>query len=126
MVRFKCTGVVTDEIWSYLNGEKRAPNSMLLAVPLDCIEELQIVHTAKNDRVAELEEELARAMLYLSAQSGCDACKHGLHIPHFCPADCDGCAMAGFCVCGSCTHGEKWEWIGANGNERATDHGSDR
>ena len=126
MVRIKCTANVTDETWNILNSSKRPATATLLALPLDCIEELQIVHNARNDRVAELEAELARAMFYITAQKDCAACKHGGREPAFCPADCSECCMAGSCVCGSCFDGSKWEWVGANGNERAAAPGSDR
>ena len=84
------------------------------------LEKLPEIRASKHDpdRVAELEAELSRAMFYISAQKDCDACKHGLHTPHFCPADCSECCMAGSCVCGDCTHGSRWEWRGADGSEQ--------
>ena len=111
MVRIKCTANVTDETWDILNGVKRPATATLLALPLDCIEELQIVHKAKNDRVAELERELARAMYYISAQKACETCKNSNPTP--CWADCGECCMSESCICAACFDGSKWEWKGA-------------
>lgn len=68
-----------------------------------------------NDRVAELEAELARAMFYITAQKACETCKN--RKPTACWADCGDCCMAKSCICAGCFDGSKWEWVGAHGHE---------
>lgn len=95
---------------------------LLNEVPAD--EEIQIAH--QDARVAELEEELARVMFYISEQKSCETCKYENPDIKFCTADCGACIGYGNCICGSCFDGSKWEWKYANGNECAAAPGSDR
>lgn len=73
--------------------------------------------TNQDDRVKELEAELARAMFYLSAQKDCDTCKHG-EAPGrtACLMDCADCYHDD-CKCRGCAEGRNWEWMGSHGNE---------
>lgn len=68
---------------------------------------------AQADRVAELEQELARAMYYISAQKECTTCKYDGKSPHCC-ADCMECRVDS-CRCRYCEHGSLWEWRGLHG-----------
>lgn len=79
------------------------------------------VRTPEHDhaKVAELEAELARAMFYITAQKSCTTCKHGRTDMQFCAADCGECYVSESCVCAECFNGSRWEWVGADGNERA-------
>lgn len=72
-------------------------------------------------RVAELEQELARAMFYISAQKACATCKH-----ENTAADADACLSIGAmcalcnntnCRCESCRDGSNWEWVGVHGSK---------
>ena len=88
----------------------------------DQIEAICRVDTAPvpdSKRVAELEAELARAMFYITAQKSCTTCRHGRTDMQFCAADCGECSVSESCVCAECFNGSRWEWIGADGNERA-------
>lgn len=82
---------------------------------------VQIVQPQQDDRVAELEQELARAMFYISAQKACATCKH-----ENAAADADACMSIGAmcalcnntnCRCESCRDGSNWEWVGIHGSK---------
>ena len=87
-------------------------------------EEIQAAQQKDGDRVKELEEELARAMFYLSAQRDCDTCKHNntsltaCRTAKTCPGDCKKCLeqLRDCCPCYKCAEGSQWEWMGAHGN----------
>ena len=86
---------------------------LLNEVPAD--EEIQIIR--QDERVAELEAELARAMFYISALKDCSTCKNQTNAAESCWADCGECCLSNSCVCAGCFDGSKWEWVGAHGNE---------
>lgn len=86
---------------------------LLNEVPAD--EGIQIIR--QDDRVAELEAELARAMFYISALKDCSTCKNQTNAAESCWADCGECCLSNSCVCAGCFDGSKWEWVGAHGNE---------
>lgn len=98
------TGVIVLPCWCELLSE----------VPVG--EEIQILQQREDDRVAELEAELARAMFYISAQKDCTTCKHEMDSRSRCPADCENCSGEP-CgrICQVCLNGSKWEWRGAHG-----------
>lgn len=82
-------------------------------------EGVQIVQPTQDDRVAELEQELARAMFYISAQKDCSTCKHeiGGDNAAACRAANGACAFCGSitCKCKYCHQGSNWEWRGLHG-----------
>jgi len=67
----------------------------------------------QDNRVAELEQELARAMFFISAQKDCNTCKYEKR-PRACCADCMECNVDG-CRCRYCHEGSGWEWRGLHG-----------
>jgi len=89
------------------NGVIVLPNfcELLNEVPED--EEIKVIQQSKADQVAELEEKLAQAMAYISAQKDCDTCLYdGQKI--LCQVDCLTCAEP--CECKSCHDGSNWKW----------------
>ncbi len=74
------------------------------------------VTVEQENRVAELEAELAAAMEYISAAKDCETCKRYGEIPDTCPCECDKCRHED-CICRGCNDGSKWEWRGAYGTE---------
>lgn len=122
MVIIKCNALLPDEERRRLeiNIHGQAADGVivlphfcdLLTVAPDG-EGVQIVQTAQDDRAAELEQELARAMFYISAQKDCNTCKYE-NRPRACCADCMKCNVNG-CRCRYCHEGSGWEWRGLHG-----------
>ena len=86
----------------------------LLTVTPDS-EDVQIMQ--KDDRVAELEQELDAALLYISAKKDCDTCKHEMDgvEADACPIDCQFCdGIPCNSKCQYCYNGSNWEWRGAH------------
>lgn len=79
-------------------------------------EGVQIVQQARDARVAELEQELARAMFYLSAEKACVTCKHFSKAVEICGC-CDECQTVNAIVCCKCHEGSLWEWVGIHGSK---------
>ena len=89
---------------------------LLNEVPAD--DGVQIV--TQGDRVAELEQELARAMFYISAQKDCNTCKHEMDGANAdrCPAACEWCNGEPCAhTCQTCDNGSNWEWVGIHGSK---------
>lgn len=87
---------------------------LLNEVPAD--DGVQIVQQTQDARVEELEQELARAMFYISAQKDCATCKHDPILGDLCFADCTECKCDG-CRCRHCREGSLWEWVGIHGSK---------
>lgn len=87
---------------------------LLNEVPAD--EEIQVFY--QDERVAELEKELATAMAYISAEKACVTCKHlpiqdrpGCEVSDYTCQECDDQS----CECKSCDkNGSNWEWKGTH------------
>lgn len=80
---------------------------LLNEVPAD--EEIQVFY--QDERVAELEAELARAMYYITAQKECVTCKQYEKALSACDSICSECKKEA-CFCRDCHDGSKWEWRG--------------
>ena len=97
------TGVIVVPSWCELLSE----------VPAG--EEIQILQQ-QDDRVAELEAELRRAMFYISAQRACGTCEQYDKALAECDNICSQC-LKEECFCRTCHDGSKWKWRGAHGTE---------
>lgn len=122
MVIIKCNALLSDEERRRLeiNIHDQAADGVIV-LPYFCYlltddadgVGVQIVQQTQDDRVAELEQELARAMFFISAQKDCNTCKYE-NRPRACCADCMECNVDG-CRCRYCHEGSGWEWRGLHG-----------
>ena len=88
---------------------------LLNEVPAD--EDVKVVQLPHAERLTELEQQLARAMFYISAQKDCATCRHSERDPLACTMAngvCAICSESG-CGCRTCRDGSQWEWLGAHG-----------
>lgn len=122
MVIIKCNAALSDEDRRRLeiNIHDQAADGVIV-LPWYCdilgMDEngpgIKIIQETKSKREAELEQELARAMYYISAQKDCDTCRYEGKSPHCC-CDCMECNVDG-CRCRHCHEGSLWEWRGHHG-----------
>ena len=124
MVIIKCNAALSGEDFvNIMQGIQNQAATGIVMLPCFCEllnevpadEEIQIIR--QDDRVAELEAELARAMFYISAQKSCDTCRNLSQVAESCWADCGECCLSKSCICAGCFDGSKWEWVGAHGKE---------
>jgi hypothetical protein len=86
---------------------------------ISCIENQPKAAECIDTRVAELEAELAAALMCISDNKNCNTCKHQPNADSpICRAaqwDCCDCENTA-CVCNTCTLDcDKWEWRGTDG-----------
>lgn len=128
MVIIKCNALLSDEERRRLeiNIHDQAADGVIV-LPYFCYlltddadgVGVQIVQQTQDDRVAELEQELARAMFYISAQKECNTCKHEAlgDDAAACLDSGAACALCESitCECKYCRDGSNWEWRGLHG-----------
>ena len=129
MVIIKCNAALPDEERRRLEiniHDQAADGVIVLPYFCDLLtvtpdgEGVQIVQPTQDNRVAELEQELARAMFYISAQKDCNTCKHEITPANAdrCPADCEWCNGEPCAhTCQTCHNGSNWEWVGIHGSK---------
>lgn len=76
------------------------------------VEKIQLIQQKDDARVAELEQELAKAVADLAKAHTCETCKHEPIDPYACFDNeylCQSCNDQR-CVCRDCDEGSRWEW----------------
>lgn len=123
MVIIKCNAALPDDQRRHLeiNLHDQAADGVIV-LPYFCdlltvtpdSEEIKIVQ--QDNRVAELEAELAAAIKYISAQKDCNACAHNYEPKHCNDDYCTRCPEKS-CPCNSCYGFSNWKWRGTHGTE---------